>query len=179
MTDTDTATVRLLNYPLKLSLRSRQHFEELIREFQLVDMGTQSDDGPPLPVRLQQLVSEITTTYKAKADEIDALRAPAIARGDATMDLVYDVPAAARTAIERLDSVLEEADEFCRQGEHLLTLATPTGAGAVPPVEPPPGAQPDRRRAANALDRTRGVATLSGPTRQIHVFSHIRAYQSW
>jgi hypothetical protein len=38
---------------------------------------------------------------------------------------VYDVPSAARPAIERLDSVLEEADEFCRQGEHLLTLATP------------------------------------------------------
>ena len=122
---TDTATIRLLNYPLRLSLRSRQHFEELIREFQLVDLGTESADGPALPVRLQQLVSEITTTYRAKADEIEALRAPAIARGQATMDLVYDVPSAARPAIERLDSVLEEADEFCRQGEHLLTLATP------------------------------------------------------
>jgi hypothetical protein len=122
---TASATVRLLNYPLQLSLRSRQHFEELIREFQLVDLGAESAEGPPLPVRLQELVTEITTTYKAKADEIEALRAPAIARGDLTMDLVYDVPTEARPAIERLDSVLEEADEYCRQGEHLLTLATP------------------------------------------------------
>ncbi|HEV3363836.1 MAG TPA: hypothetical protein VG795_06790, partial [Acidimicrobiia bacterium] len=54
----------------------------------------------------------------------------ALERGDATVDLVYRVPAQAKEAAAALKDMLEEADEFCRRGTDLLTLASPPRAVA-------------------------------------------------
>jgi hypothetical protein len=46
-------------------------------------------------------------------------------QGETSMDLVYEAPVEARAAVVEIAGLLEECDEFCRSGEHLLTLATP------------------------------------------------------
>ena len=40
-------------------------------------------------------------------------------------ELAYHLPPAARQACVELTRMLDEADDYCRDGEHLLTLATP------------------------------------------------------
>ena len=122
----DVATIRLLRYPLRHYVRSREHFDELLRELQLVDLGIQAGTTHlDLPQRLQALVDQLTTRYRARVDELDALRSAAIERGEVSMDLVYELPVEAKASVEQIAALLEECDEFCRNGSHLLTLATP------------------------------------------------------
>ena len=49
----------------------------------------------------------------------------ALERGESEIDLTYHVPPAAAGAAQQLGDMLDEADEYCRRGNHLLTLATP------------------------------------------------------
>jgi hypothetical protein len=122
----DVVTIQLLRYPLRHYERSRAHFDELMRELQLVDLGAQSGTTHrDLPQRLTDLVAELTTRYQARVDELDALRNEAIERGEVAMDLVYNLPVEAKASVEKIGALLEECDEFCRNGAHLLTLATP------------------------------------------------------
>ena len=119
-------TIELRRYPLDLYLRSRAHFDELMREFQLVGFGVASGTSErPVPARLMDLVTEMTSRYAAQIEAIDAVRTAAIARGEQSIDMSYEVPAAVKPLLEQLTAVLLECDEYCRQGEHLLTLATP------------------------------------------------------
>ena len=124
--------IRLLRFPLRVYVRSRAHFDELVREFQLVDIGRTAGtaDERPLPRRLLQLVEQITHQYQARVDAIDAIRAAAIARGEISIDMEYDAPVAARDAIATLMALMEECDDFCRTDEYLLTLATPPDIAA-------------------------------------------------
>jgi hypothetical protein len=39
--------------------------------------------------------------------------------------VTYQIPVAASSAAQQLGSMLDAADDFCRAGQHLLTLATP------------------------------------------------------
>jgi hypothetical protein len=122
----DIATIRLLRYPLRHYLRSRAHFDELLRELQLLDLGQQlGTTHRDLPQRLSDLVTEITTRYRARVDELDVLRNAAIERGELSIDLVYDVPVEVGESVTQIAALLEECDQFCRNGQHLLTLATP------------------------------------------------------
>ncbi|MEO6712854.1 MAG: GAF domain-containing SpoIIE family protein phosphatase, partial [Mycobacteriales bacterium] len=49
----------------------------------------------------------------------------ALERGEAELDLLYQVPASAADAVRGLAQVLDDADEYCRAGQELLTLAAP------------------------------------------------------
>ncbi len=51
--------------------------------------------------------------------------ADAAARGSAELDLHYRVPAAVGPAARHLGELLDEADRYCTEGQHLLTLAAP------------------------------------------------------
>ena len=114
--------VRLLGFPLDVHQRATEHHEELMREFRLLTLDTPS--AADVPKRLVDLIAELTQAYGGVSQVADAERDAALARGDATVDLTYTVPAGAAEACRRLDVMLDEADEFCR-GDRLLTLATP------------------------------------------------------
>ncbi len=121
-----TIMVQLQRYPLRLYVRSRMHFEELAREFQLV--GLAEATGPrvrPVPERLLELVDQVTTQYAARVGAIEAVRSAAIERGEISMDLLYELPLEAAPVIVQLRDLMAECDEFCRSGRYLLTLATP------------------------------------------------------
>jgi len=42
-----------------------------------------------------------------------------------TLKTTYQLPATVVDAVRALDAILDEADEYCLAGKHLLTLATP------------------------------------------------------
>ena len=125
----DLHEVRLLGFPLALYGRAQEHHEELMREFQLLALDT--DSTHPVPRRLVDLVDELTNDYAGFTDAPNAARDEAYARGDESVDLTYVVPHSVAQAATRLGEMLDEADDFCRDGDRLLTLATPPDAVAL------------------------------------------------
>ena len=123
-------TVRLLQIPLPVYARSTQHFDELMREFALISLDTgrqrpSTDTARPVPLRLLQLVDQLVQDFASFTASQEVARDEALARGEAELDLVYELPIAAAEASRRLGELLEEVDDYCRSGQHLITLATP------------------------------------------------------
>jgi len=122
----ELVTVRLLGLPVPLQARAEEHSAELTRELMLIgEQMRQQGDHAGLPARLVSLVQELTAQYSVFTGEQEQQLADAIARGVDAIDLVYRVPASAGGAARALDDILDEADAYCRAGEHLLTLPTP------------------------------------------------------
>ena len=129
-TTADLRTVRVLRFPLKISARTTQHFDEVMREFALISMDTdrereQSDSQRLVPARLLALVDELTKNFAAFTAAVTADRDEAAARGDEEIDLTYRIPAAAAMACRELEALLDEVDVFCQSGRYLITLSTP------------------------------------------------------
>jgi len=119
--------VHLLALPVPLAARSQQHFEELMREFVLIAAGRQQGQTEhEVPARLMNLVQTLVQQFGGVAGAAEERLADAIDRGDQVIeDHVMEVPPAAGPAAQALGDLIEEADEYCRRGQHLLTLATP------------------------------------------------------
>jgi hypothetical protein len=121
--DAGAVPVRILEMPLALLERTRQHQASLEREFRLLTLST-PEDRSHVTARLLDLVRELNeqagTIGVEQAEAVDA----AWARGEATIDLTVPVPPAAAGACRRLVRLLDEADEFCQRGD-LLNVATP------------------------------------------------------
>ena len=117
--------VELIGVPLKLQMASSEHQDGLRREFRmLVDQG-RADPSNSVPGRLIALAANLDRRFQAFGaagrEAIDA----AVARGETSIDLKFEVPAAIGPAAKEFGAMLEEADEYCSAGEHLLTLCTP------------------------------------------------------
>lgn len=118
----DLHTVRILAFPVEVYLRSTEAFEGLRREFALIALG--SPDPDAVPGRLERLIVALTEKFEGVSAEPDRLRDEAIERGDDVVEeLVHQVPGAAAGACVALSDMLDEADEFCRRGDLLLSLA--------------------------------------------------------
>jgi hypothetical protein len=114
-------TVQLFNLPIALFLRTREHHDDLVREFTLMAIQRQHSEAPRISERLSDLVETLGRRYGASAGRADAVRDAAIERGDATVDLSYEVPDTIVADLIRLTELTDAADEFCRN-EQLLTL---------------------------------------------------------
>jgi hypothetical protein len=123
--DPNLVTVRLLGVPVALHAQSSEHTEELMREFTYLRAQAVDPDGASVPSRLLDLVDELNTRYDNFAGQQQAEVNTAVERGDATIDLVFIVPADIAKGMRDLVNLLDEADEFCRDGGALLTLETP------------------------------------------------------
>ena len=120
--------VHLLALPVPLAAKAQQHFEELMREFVLIAAGHQQgrSSDHEVPARLMDLVETLVQQFGTVTSEAEERLADAIDRGDQVIeDHVLEVPAEAGPAAQALGDLIEEADEYCRNGQHLLTLATP------------------------------------------------------
>lgn len=119
--------VHLLELPVALAAKTQQHFEELMREFSFVAAsahGAQPEHH--VPARLMQLVDALTQQFSGITSDAEQRLADAIDRGDAVIaDHQLDIPAAAGPASRALGDLIDEADDYCRSGQHLLTLASP------------------------------------------------------
>lgn len=98
----------------------------LNREFALI-RAVQADEDS-VPRQLNQLSQELDGRFRGFTGEAEALLSAALERGDASIDLAYEVPADAADASQRLGDLLDAADAYCRAGEYLITLATPNDA---------------------------------------------------
>lgn len=124
----DLRTVRLLQLPVQVWAASQEHHDELLREFALMTVGHTDGDpvSAPVPLRLLRLVDDLTRRFAGTSDEQRERLFAAAAQGVRYVDeLEYHLPPAAGPACVQLAHMLDEADEYCRDGEHLLTLATP------------------------------------------------------
>ena len=111
--------------PVELWAVTQEHVDGLLREFTLMTAGVAEDDMPPVPLRLVRLVAELSARFAGSSDEQRARLFAASAAGEHELDLVYRLPPAAGPASAELARVFDQADEYCRAGQHLLTLATP------------------------------------------------------
>lgn len=125
--DDQTVPVVLLGVPVALHHQVAEHQQALQREFDILRV---SGDPDGVPARLGMLIEELEQRYGGTSprswDELDE----AHRRGVARIDLVYEVPVHAADAARRLSDLLDEADEFCRSGDHLVTVRTPSDASA-------------------------------------------------
>lgn len=122
--------VRLLRVPVAIHARANEHSAELMREMYLIaqQLRGNTDEGAPelhLPMRLVKLVEVLGERFNHLTLEQNRQFDQAIDSGADTVDVVYRIPRAAADGATRLGAMLDEADEFCRRGKHLLTLATP------------------------------------------------------
>jgi hypothetical protein len=121
MSASEVVTVRLLQIPLPLWSRTQQQTDELLREFAL---AASSLEDHHLPVRLTALIETLNQQYAGTSTEQEQALFAASERGDLVLpELVFQVPAAASEASLALGAMLDEADDYCREGQHLLTLA--------------------------------------------------------
>lgn len=116
--------VRIVDMPLDVYAEASEHSDELMREFTLI-RERDPDDGRAVPRRLLELVDQLSARYGAFTAGQEAELRGAVERADATITLHYRVPASVGPACVDLDRLLDEADDFCRDGQELLTLATP------------------------------------------------------
>ena len=116
--------VCIVDLPLAVEHRSSEHYAELFREFALI-AERQPELRSQVPGRLLGLVDELNGQFSGFTSRPRAELTAAQERGDATVDLEYWVPAEVGAAATRLDELLDEAEEFCRSGGALLTLAGP------------------------------------------------------
>jgi hypothetical protein len=119
--------VHLVGVPVAVWAKTQEHMDELIREFTLLSASLRRAGAhQEVPVKLTELIEVLSNRYSALTVEQEARLNDAAAKGVAKIDLVFRVPAQAAEAGAHLGALLDEADEYCRSGEHLLTLATPT-----------------------------------------------------
>ncbi len=118
--------VELLQLPVPLWSMSQQLFDELMREFALASAQADDDQEHYLPGRLTRLIDDLTARFGGGTTSQDEELHAAAAAGLPVIErLVYTVPAAAGPASLELGEMLDAADEYCREGQHLLTLAAP------------------------------------------------------
>jgi DNA-binding response OmpR family regulator len=114
--------VRLVDVPAALHLRHIAHLDDLLHEMAILRAGAESGTVE-LTAELAKLVRDVSAYAGSKDSTLDQARA-ALDRGEPTVTIELQVPAAAADASIRLVTLLERADEVCRR-EQLLTLAAP------------------------------------------------------
>jgi hypothetical protein len=125
--DHELIRVVLLGLPVPLHRLSSEHVDDLLREFALISR-TESEHARSVPQRLAELIESLEPAFAGVTDAPNAQMQEAIARSREAINLVYMVPPSAAEASRLLDEMLDEADEYCRNGEHLLTVAMPAEA---------------------------------------------------
>ncbi len=115
--------VDLIALPLDVWQRTQEHVDGLLREFTLIVQDAEARAATPR--RLLGLVQELNAGYGKFSQSQRVEMEAALGRGDSSIDLSYQLPPAAAGAARALGDVLDEADDYCRRGDHLLTLATP------------------------------------------------------
>lgn len=126
MTDNgDIFEARVLQLPVRVWARSQEQHDALMREFALMSVPSdEADRQRHVPTRLTQLMETLTAQFEGVATEQEQQLFEASAAGVEVIDeVVYRLPRAVVPASMVLGEMLDEADDYCRQGQHLLTLA--------------------------------------------------------
>ncbi|MEX0790854.1 MAG: hypothetical protein WD178_08785, partial [Actinomycetota bacterium] len=125
----ELVTIRLIGIPLDLQSSASEHQDGLRREFRMLVEEGQADSAS-VPGRLITLAADLDRRFQAFGAAGRAELEAAVARGESSVDLTLEVPPAIAPAARNFGDLLEEADEYCSAGEHLLTLRTPPEVAA-------------------------------------------------
>lgn len=117
--DESMHTVRLLNVPVRVMDAGRRHHDELMHEFAVLAVADNLSDD--VPQRMLDLIDTLGRRYGSAGEPRNAQVDEALARGETTIDLTYEVPHHAVEAADSLAKLMAEADEFCER-EQMLTL---------------------------------------------------------
>lgn len=122
---TPVRTIEILQAPVRLWDRSTTHTAELMREFALLTIGSESGTTRHVPDRLLGVVADLRARYAGisarQAEQVER----AVTAGELTLDVSYQVPPCVAEACQTLQDLLDEADEFCARGTALMTLVSP------------------------------------------------------
>jgi hypothetical protein len=122
----EPVTFYVKGLPIAVQVRAQEHADGLTRELTLVGAALRRGGNTrELPSRLVDLIEQLSARYSMLTVEQEKQIAEAIAQDHDTIDLTYLLPAAAAAGVQALGDVLDEADDYCRAGGLLLTLATP------------------------------------------------------
>jgi len=110
--------VEVREVPLRTLHASQTQWDELRREVRLLSLA--HEDDYPLAKNLSGLFAELDRVLR-EGIHSGAIES-ALASGEATTDLLVDVPKASADTIEQFLDLLDLADEFC-QKQRLLSLA--------------------------------------------------------
>lgn len=119
-------TVHLLGVPIRLWERATAHNEELLREFMLVHIGATTGTATKhVPAALLRMMADLRQRYagitSAQSEQLEA----ALRVGEQRRDFTYDVPRGVGAACTSLQLLMDEADDYCRNGTDLMTLVSP------------------------------------------------------
>lgn len=116
--------VVLLDYPIDVWSRASDESRDLTREFTLIVLN-EGREQTDIPARLVELSEELQATYGSLGTAQSAALEQARADGVVSIDrLVFPLPRGIGRDVDRLARMMDEADEYCRRGEHLLSLAS-------------------------------------------------------
>jgi hypothetical protein len=120
----ELAAIEMLDFPIAVWAQADEEGQDLMREFALILLG-ESPGERDVPARLLQLIEELQQGYGHLNAEQEAALAAAVKRGEDVVErFEYHVPYDIVPAIDALEAMLDEADAYCRTGEHLLSLHT-------------------------------------------------------
>jgi hypothetical protein len=115
-------TAVLRDFPLRLWARSRQHSDEMLREFTLMLDGRRTGQAnAEAPQALLDLASSFTTRFGPLLDQMYAAREQALSEGRDRMDSEVALVEGTPELLQQVRVVLDAVDEYCRTGD-LLTL---------------------------------------------------------
>ena len=120
-------TAVLRDYPLRLWSEQQQHTEALLREFQLLLIGTgeQPDDVHQAPRQLVELADLFTRRFGSIIDAINAERQAALDEGRDRCDSRVPMAEGTPELLSRVERVLAAVDEYCASGDLLLLPRSP------------------------------------------------------
>jgi anti-sigma B factor antagonist len=113
--------VRFVDLPVEIHRRSSEHREALRRELAFIEHAQAPDAAP---ARLNALTTELTARYGATTEAQSNQLLGAMAAGEERIELEYELPPDIVDATAHIGALLDELDDFCREGD-LLTLVTP------------------------------------------------------
>ncbi|MCW2615895.1 MAG: hypothetical protein JWN08_2889 [Frankiales bacterium] len=118
-------TVHVLRAPVRVWDRAGTHTAELLREFALLTIGSQAGTTRQVPDELLALVGDLRARYAGASSAQAAELEQAVEAGESVHDFTYEVPDGIGQACQTLLELLDAADDYCRQGDRLITLVSP------------------------------------------------------
>lgn len=112
----------LRDFPLRIWAESRQHTDEVLREFTLMLAGQSSGQTHlQAPRALVDLAAMFTSRYGPLLDQLTLDRERALRAGADRMDSEVALVEGTPQLLEQVRVVMDAVDEYCRAGD-LLTL---------------------------------------------------------
>ncbi len=118
-------TAVLRDYPLRLWAQQQEHYDSLLREFQLLLVGASSAEVHHAPRQLVELADTFTRRFGPMLEAINAEREAALTGGRDRMDSRVPLVEGTPALLAQVEQVMAAVDEYCASGDLLVLPRTP------------------------------------------------------